>query len=224
MRNSDERMREGRFRTSSIDSHPPTVPVCKVADRLDKNRSSASKRANTAPVTIIPRLDEVTEKEFIPQVNVIVCQRFIKARINSGMQETLIGSAVADLVTQSTGQPVYSRTVGIGFQRKPKNMLKVRLGTRLCRMRDLECVIDKSIPSKSAVLGMRALKSLGYQLVVGGRHAYQTVVSKVMKTQENVPTENEEREAENAIPFLDSEDEQMVFEIDPEEAHEIERQ
>lgn len=129
------------------------------------------------PAALVRTTDERVEKDFVAQVNVILCQKFIKAQINSGIQSTLIGTEVAELVTRRTGKRSLSRFMGRGVNRSLENVITVRLGTRLSRMRDIECVIDPNIPPKSVVLGMRALKSLGYQLVIGGRRAYQATVT-----------------------------------------------
>lgn len=186
------------------------------------HRGISSRIANPRPAAIVRTVEDGSEREFFAQVNIIICDKFIKAQIDSGIQTTLIGTAVAELVTQSTGQRSLCRIIGRGENRRSENVLNVRLGTRLSRMRDIECIINTNIGPKSAVLGMKALKSLGYQMVVGGRHSYQTTATKRTTSNSKQQTEEEEREAEKGIPFFDSEDEQMIFEIDPEEAREIE--
>lgn len=154
------------------------------------------------------------DKDFIAQINVIICQRFVRAKVNTGFQRTRIGVEVAQLIKEQTGQQNSRRIVAIGGQRKMISVLKTKISTRLGRMRDLECVVDNTIHPKGAVLGMRALKTLGYKLVIGDRPTYQVTVTRVVKPpmekleSTTVPNDEDkdaaEREAEKKIIFFRS--------------------
>lgn len=160
--------------------------------------------------------------EIICHINVIIAEKFVRAKIDSGSQMSRIGSEVARAVIQTTGQRARTRVIDNGYGRGIHKILLVRLGTRLGRMRDIECIIDGKIPPRSAVLGMIAIKSLGYQINIGGRQAYQSIrkVGADRKTQPPNKRRQTEREREQGIPFM--EEEVLDLEIDTEEARGIE--
>lgn len=163
-------------------------------------------------------------EEYASQVNIIICDRFIRARVSSDRQETRIGTEVAQLVKEKTRQQMIKRVMDTGYGRGVQNVLNVRLGTRMSRLRDMDCIIDYQLPPRTAALGMQALKLLGYSITVGGRDAYQTVsVKTVAVSRVRRPTVRESTpKREKDIPFFEKEDE-LVIRVDPVEARRIER-
>lgn len=142
------------------------------------------------------------KKIFTCRVDVIMYSRMVKAQIDSGKQNSRIGLDVAKLVLNNSDNKIFKRVVRTAHGLQLKKFLKCRMGTKLSRMRDLECEIDPNLPAKEAVLGMVALKSLNYQFKVGGKDVYQTI--------SEIPIRNPNRKAvqrkDKRIPFLGEED------------------
>lgn len=172
------------------------------------------------------RLGDIEIKEFLSQVNVIICEKFIRAKISTDRQETSIGSEVAELVEKTTGRRRTKKAVDLVEGRRIREVIRVRMGTRMGRLRDLDCVVDSQLPPRSACLGMHALKSFGYKIIIGGKMAYQTVRVRTLQRSRNVRAAHQppatKKKREDMLPFFDAED-GLVLNVDPQEARRIEK-
>lgn len=98
-------------------------------------------------------------------IPVFLCYRKIKAALNSGSNLTKIGEEIANIAIangfEKKTKTFFNRTV-----QKTVNVVTVPIGTRIARMRLIECVIDPTTPPMGVVLALPAMKSLGYKIVV----------------------------------------------------------
>lgn len=191
-----------------------------IKSRLGNKRASVKarlgKKFNNRFVSRSAKPVEI--KEFLCMADIIVCGKYVKAQIDSGIQESYVGTDVANLIISRTNQRAVKRVVSTKDGRSLKSVLKVRLGMRESRMRDLDCIVSGNLAPKSARLGMAAIKSLGYRFQIGGKTTYQQVVRKIVRRKTRQEDQKPVR-SKRIIPYL--EDEDVVSGLDPEEAQEI---
>lgn len=142
-----------------------------------------------------------TQIQIYCKVNIIIHSKLIRAKLDSGVQCTRIGTDVAQLVLKNSENRVIKRLVKTNAGLKMKKFLKCRMGTKLARMRDIECIIDPTVATKEVVLGMVALKSLSYRFQVGGKDTYQTITKTPKGSQEKRKWSRKTNE--EMFPFLD---------------------
>lgn len=98
-------------------------------------------------------------------IPVFLCHRKIRAALSSGSSLTKIGEQVADIAI-SNGCVQKTKTFYNNGAQKTVKVVTAPIGTRMPRMRFVECVIDPTAPPMGIMLGLPAMKALGYKIVV----------------------------------------------------------
>lgn len=149
----------------------------------------------------------------------------VKAWFNPSTQNTLLGKAVADLIIANTA--VVPKRVVL----RDLNGLKLasRIPTKMCTRRNnivtVEGYVAPEIPDKIVVLGMDAIKSLGFKFYIGGQQAkVRMQVPETLKTHsyskktanndDNPRFKNEPQKEDDAISFLDEGERRQILDWD----------
>ena len=105
---------------------------------------------------------------FVP---VIVHQKLVRARINTGAQETVVGVEIERFVNQEFGvtsqEFVVRNTEGSTLIRE----IRLQIGMRPGRMKTVVCRVDESVPPYSMSLGMVGMETLEMEMRLGGIQA-----------------------------------------------------
>lgn len=121
-------------------------------------------------------------------IRVIIQDKFVKARVDTGTQETYIGDAIARYVQENSGAKAKRILLRDAHSIESMKELDVEIGIRTARMKRLTCIIDNRLPKYAVVLGMHGLKALGYKLQIGGVSAVQHIELKRNKDFRTKPT------------------------------------
>lgn len=150
-------------------------------------------------------------------IDIIIGGKFIRARLKTGDQKTYVGTEVAKLIKESANIRSSRRAVKFNNGLKFEEVLLASIGVSPSQLQELECVVDNSIPEKSATIGMIALEALKYNFKVGGKSVYMREIFDAEEVAK-FATEGEIIE-EAKIPFLEEED--VILRIEETEAREI---
>lgn len=99
-----------------------------------------------------------------------VCGKTVRARLDTGSQDTRVCPAVAELEMRTgTGyRKVILREAG---NLKMVRRINLKLNTRARQQVTVDAIIDQSIQEKIVVLGMLAMQAFGFKCYVGGQEA-----------------------------------------------------
>lgn len=98
-------------------------------------------------------------------IPIFLCFRKITAALNSGANLTKIGEEIANIAV-ANGFVKKTKTFFNRSIKKTVNVITMPIGTRVARMRPIECIVDPTTPPMGVVLALPAMKSLGYKIVV----------------------------------------------------------
>lgn len=94
----------------------------------------------------------------------LFCKRY-KATIDMRSSLTKVGEDVAK-TAMANGYSIKEKTLILGNTRKMVKVVTIMLGTRMERLKPIECIVDNFTPTGGVVLGLCAMATLGYRLVV----------------------------------------------------------
>lgn len=162
-----------------------------------------------------PRKAEPVE----PATLVVVHQKWVKAVVDTGSQESRMGSNVFNLVRAKQNVNPRKHLIKTVYGIESVRSVEVRIGIHQDRKYSVEFIIDSKIPANEIILGMPALKILGYRITIGGKETRERPASRILQLGEGRPEEIPQRTAksdqeleEDAISFLDEEEAKRIRE------------
>lgn len=102
---------------------------------------------------------------------VFMYDKAVRAILNPGVQETLIGNKVFEMVKGITGNNTRRVVLRQPGKLSLVSYIKMELCTRRNKVICTDGIIDTKIPDTTILLGMRAIKLLGFMFYVGGQEA-----------------------------------------------------
>lgn len=144
----------------------------------------------------------------------------VKALFNPSSQKTFLGKAVADLVITITEAVPKKLIIRKKRSLESVTYIPVKIGTRRNNVVTVEGYIDKNIAEKTVILGMDAIKSLGFKFYIGGQEAkariQRVATSKQANLKRNTPNKpigkKQTNEEDDIISFLDEEERRQILE------------
>lgn len=138
-------------------------------NQINRNQARQTPQNIAAPIPKIrPENNLIPVNSFqlmFATIPLFVCGRQITATLNSGTTITKVGQEVANMAITSG---CYQRLKTFAFKDRAKttNVLTIPMGTRMARLKAIECIVDKSVPPLGLILGLGAMKGLGYKIIV----------------------------------------------------------
>lgn len=136
----------------------------------------------------------VVDTMYVSVPLIIFCKRFT-ALVNSCSSITKIGSEVANRAV-ANGFEKKSKILILGPIQKRIETVTIPLGTRMTRLKSVECVIDPTASPLSVTLGLQALMSFGYRSFIDqvptSNHRVKPIeipIEADAKTEKDIPVE-----------------------------------
>lgn len=143
----------------------------------------------------------------------LFCRRFTAA-VDCFTGMTKIGREVAQMAI-ANGYAKKSQMLTVGQSEKRVEFMTIHMGTKVMRLKPIDCVIDASAPPRGIIIGLQAMAILGYRLLIdevpASHHEAQrlNIPRQQAQNPENIPEE----------PF---QEEEFVMAITESERKEIE--
>lgn len=162
-----------------------------------------------------PKPDPTTQAEVA--VFVTVYGKTVRALFNPCVQETLISPGVFRWINESSGQTARRVILRRTHSLRMVSSIKMKIGMKRNRQIEIDGVIEDKLKEIVIVLGMRAIRSLGFKFSIGGQEAkmrvnkcvtWKRTAKKVKKIQPVRPKDDDE----DAISFLDEEEARRICE------------
>lgn len=121
-------------------------------------------------------------------IRLIIEDKYVHARVDTGAQNTYIGNSVARYVEDQTGERAKRTLQRFSHGIETRKELKVKFGIRSGRMKKEIFHISHKLQPYEVVLGMRAIKMLGYHISIGGASTNQESYQETSVQNHNRPT------------------------------------
>lgn len=137
--------------------------------------------------------------------------KLVRAVVNTGVQETRIGSEVLEYLKSQ--RAVNGAKSVIKSVKGMETLFKteVKIGDKR-HLYDLECFVDKSIPKCEMIIGFRALIKLGYRVTVCGQEGLQRQQRVCEEPRKKISKEHRREREDDEISFLDEEEKSRLEE------------
>lgn len=137
-------------------------------NRRPTNQGRVTKPSRKAPnvVSITKPAEEDAVSMFVT-VPLYLFNRRFTAAVDCFTGRTKIGKELAELAI-SNDFAQKTKLVTFGGTEKRVQYITIHMGTRITRLKPVDCVIDDKIPPRGIIIGLRALASIGYRLQVDG--------------------------------------------------------
>lgn len=178
---------------------PKNVPKFQPTSGANSANQNAS-RPNRKPVPSDTE-DEESQMMFVT-IPLLACGKRIMAALSCGSNFTRIGKELASTAI-ANGFPKKRKQVWFNNVKTTVQVITIMMGVRTGRMKPVDCVLDRTVPAMGAILGLRAMKALGYQItvdrIVAEHHGRGESIAQQNRSQRSL----EPREEVPEIPFVE---------------------
>lgn len=155
-------------------------------------------------------------------VLVTIQKKMIRAFINPMVQETTIGKQVAELIESKTRKQPRKTILRRCNSLRMVYCIEMELETPKSKKILLDGIIDHRVEEKVIVLGMQAIKALGFKFWIGGQLAKVRTTRMIIRTplKNKMKRGNQEANDHRRLEAEDKDEDEISF-LDEEEAARI---
>lgn len=184
--------------------------------RRDRDRQSDKPSSSRGRIDVTPRVCDPIE----PATLAIIHSKHIKAVVNTGSQHSRIGENVYAHVRRNQEVNPKKKLIKTSLGIELVYTVVVRVGIQQDRKYPIEFIVDTKIPASELMLGMTALKTLGYRITVAGQETRERPAAK--KPEKPHPKKRVQRRPQPASAKYNSDSEQdRISFLDEDEARRI---
>lgn len=208
----------------------PSTLKCSFCQTVGVRSDQCSCRKRRKPKTVTKKVNNRFFQEKVETcIFVKIYGKTVRAFLNPSVQETIICEAVATLVKAKTGKDSKKLILRSQGTVKMVYYVKVKMNTRAKNEITVDGIINPNLTEKVIILGMLAIKELGFKFFVGGQEAKAHIRKCPVTAQKGSNTRNaarsnrrRQREADDnrRNDEGDNDDDRMSF-LDEEEARRI---
>lgn len=142
-----------------------TEPKGTLKPNHQQNRDPRYLSSPGTPCSCQSSNDLIDEKDPHISIPIIVCFKKVPGRLDCLSGQTRIGSDLGNLAI-ANGASYRDQMITINGKKRQLKVLVLPMGVRLGRMKRITCVVDPDLPRRSVMVGLPAIKSLGFQFTI----------------------------------------------------------